>query len=91
MKRLRISTGGTSASHSAGLGSEQSAFHHPIWISFETQDIKSANTWLQGQNINILRPLTYHEDWLGTDIILTDVDGNPIQVVQYGEMDNVSK
>ena len=81
---LRISTGGTSASHSAGLGSEQSAFHHPIWISFETKDIRSANAWLTQQNVTMIRPFTYHADWNGTDILLGDPDGNIVQVVQYG-------
>jgi len=85
---LRIVDGGTATPPPFALGEEKPAFFFPIWISFETKDVKSANIWLQGQNVNILHPLTYHEDWFGTDIILADVDGNPIQVVQYGRMND---
>lgn len=86
---LRIVSGGTSTPPPFAFGEEKPAFFYPIWISFETKDIKGANTWLQGQNVTILHPITYHEDWLGTDIILADVDGNPIQVVQYGRMNGM--
>lgn len=85
---LRIVEGGTSTPPPFKVGEEKPAFFYPIWISFETKAIEEANTWLQGQNVTILHPLTYHEDWLGTDIILADVDGNPIQVVQYGRRDD---
>ncbi len=80
---LRIQAGGTSAQ--TKLGEEKPAFFHPIWISYETDNVKHANVWLQEQNVNILHPLTYHQDWNGTDIIIADADGNAIQVVQYGK------
>jgi catechol 2,3-dioxygenase-like lactoylglutathione lyase family enzyme len=89
---LRIVAGGTPTTPPFAFGEEKPAFFYPIWISLETKDIKRANTWLQELNVTILHPLTYHEDWLGTDIILADLDGNPIQVVQYGRMnDNKEK
>lgn len=80
---LRIEAGGKPAP--VRFGEEKPAFFHPIWISFETEDVKQANLWLQSQNVTILHPLTYHEHWQGTDIILADADGNAVQVVQYGK------
>jgi predicted enzyme related to lactoylglutathione lyase len=82
---LRIQAGGTSTSLQAVVNNLKPAFFYPIWISYETKDIKQANTWLQQQNVTIIRPITYHKDWEGTDIIIADVDGNAIQVVQYGK------
>lgn len=82
---LRIQAGGTSTSLQAVVNNPKPAFFFPIWISYETKDIKQANTWLQQQNVTIIRPITYHKDWEGTDIIIADVDGNAIQVVQYGK------
>jgi predicted enzyme related to lactoylglutathione lyase len=83
---LRIEAGGvaTSPRH----GEDKPAFFYPIWISYETNDAKQANVWLQGQNVTFLRPLTYHADWEGTDIIIADMDGNAIQVVQYGRQES---
>lgn len=81
---LRIVPGGRSATAPTEKNPHRPAFFHPIWISFETQAVNEANNWLLGQNVQILRPLTYHEDWKGTDILLADVDGNVVQVVQYG-------
>ena len=83
---LRIQPGGTATSLTIGVGDPKPAFFFPIWISYETKDIKRADAWLQQQKVNIIRPLTLHEDWNGTDVIITDVDGNAIQVVQYGTL-----
>jgi hypothetical protein len=47
----------------------------------------SRGCWLQGQNVTVLQPLTYHEQWEGTDIILADADGNAVQVGQYGQLE----
>ena len=85
---LRIQAGGSSNSPQAAINSPKPAFFFPIWISYETKDIKQANAWLQQQNVTILHPLTYHKDWHGTDIIIADVDGNAIQVVQYEKPDD---
>lgn len=84
---LRIQAGGSSTALQAGTINPTPAFFFPIWISFETQDILQANAWLLRQEVTILRPFTYHADWDGTDVILADVDGNAIQVVQYGKHD----
>lgn len=83
---LRIQPGGTATSLTVGAGNPKPAFFFPIWISYETKDIKQADAWLQQQKVTIIRPLTLHEDWNGTDVIITDVDGNAIQVVQYGTL-----
>ena len=83
---LRIQPGGTATSLTIGVGSPKPAFFFPIWISYETEDIKQTDAWLQQQKVTIIRPLTHHEDWNGTDVIITDVDGNAIQVVQYGKL-----
>ena len=89
MARLLIHTGGVFTHPPAPAGEEKPAYFYPIWISFETQDVKHANVWLKQQNAVILHPLTYHEDWNGTDIILADADGNAVQVVQYGKVDGL--
>jgi predicted enzyme related to lactoylglutathione lyase len=83
---LRIQPGGTTTSLTVGVGNPKPAFFFPIWISYETKDIKQADAWLQQQKVTIIRPLTSHEDWDGTDVIITDIDGNAIQVVQYGTL-----
>jgi catechol 2,3-dioxygenase-like lactoylglutathione lyase family enzyme len=82
---LRMETGGKPAP--IWLGYEKPARFHPIWISFETDDVRQADIWLQSQNVTILHPLTYHEHWNGTDILIADADGNAVQVVQYGRVD----
>lgn len=84
---LRIEAGGITTPLSAGMGNPKPAFFRPIWISYETKDVRRVNDWLHQQNVTIIHPLTHHEDWNGTDIILADVDGNAIQVVQYGKSD----
>jgi len=82
---LRIEAGGKAAP--MHFGEEKPAFFHPIWISFETEHVRQVDLWLQAQKVTILHPLTYHEEWQGTDIIIADADGNPVQVVQYGKME----
>jgi predicted enzyme related to lactoylglutathione lyase len=53
----------------------------PSWMSIETSDIQVAQAKFQDLNLTILRPATQHA-WGGTDIVLADPDGNPVQVVQ---------
>jgi len=89
LARLLIHPGGVFTHPPAPAGEEKPAYFYPIWISFETQNVKHANVWLKQQNAVILHPLTYHEDWNGTDIILADGDGNAVQVVQYGKVDGI--
>lgn len=55
----------------------------PHMISFETDNIKQAAAQLKAQGVPLLLDVT-HREWGGTDLLITDVDGNPIQVVQYG-------
>jgi predicted enzyme related to lactoylglutathione lyase len=86
---LRIEAGGVPTPMPAPAGEAKPAFFYPIWISFETGNVKQANVWLQEQKATILHPLTYHEDWDGTDIILADMDGNAIQVVEYGKAESL--
>ena len=82
---LRIEAGGKPAS--IRLGHEKPPLFYPIWISFETEDVRQADRWLQSQNVTVLHPLTYHDHWQGTDIIIADADGNAVQVVQYGKVE----
>lgn len=83
---LRIEAGGVETP--PRRGEHKPAFFYPIWISYKTNAVKEANAWLQQHTVTILHPLTYHADWLGTDIIIADADGNAIQVVQYGEAES---
>jgi catechol 2,3-dioxygenase-like lactoylglutathione lyase family enzyme len=84
---LHIEAGGTATP--LRIGEPRPAFFHPVWISYETRDVKQANTWLLNQDVTILRPLTYHPDWHGTDILLADADGNVVQVVQAGKVESL--
>jgi len=54
----------------------------PFFVSFETDHIQKAAAWVKSCEVTILQDVTL-QDWGGTDLILTDADGNPIQVVQY--------
>ena len=56
---------------------------HPVWISFLMPDPESVSAWFGQSDVTILRPLTRHPDWGGVDIVIADVDGNGIQLVQY--------
>ena len=61
---------------------------HPVWISFMTFDVQDAISWFEKHGVTFLQRLTQHPDWGGTDIIIADVDGNAIQVVQYDHIGN---
>jgi catechol 2,3-dioxygenase-like lactoylglutathione lyase family enzyme len=54
----------------------------PVWLSFETPDITEATAWLTDHGISPIRDVESHE-WGGTDVIIQDADGNPLQVVEY--------
>ena len=56
----------------------------PIFISLMTSDVQAAYAYLQSKNVTVLREITSHTDWGGTDFHIADSDGNGIQVVQYG-------
>jgi predicted enzyme related to lactoylglutathione lyase len=56
----------------------------PVWLSFETPDIGEAKSWLTDHGVSLLRDLESH-DWGGTDLLIRDGDGNPLQVVEYHE------
>lgn len=56
----------------------------PVWMSFETSDIFEAEAWLTGRDVPLLRDVKSH-DWAGTDLLIQDPDGNPLQVVEYHE------
>jgi len=55
----------------------------PVFISLMTSDVQAAYTYLQSKNVAVLRQITSHTDWGGTDFHIADPDGNGIQVVQY--------
>lgn len=55
----------------------------PFFLSFMTPDILGIAQECHRLAITILRPVTYHPDWDGTDMVITDADGNVIQLVQY--------
>lgn len=56
----------------------------PVWMSFETTDITEAYDWLTDHGVDLYQEVTTH-DWAGTDLLIRDVDGNPVQVVEYHE------
>lgn len=57
---------------------------HPFFMSFMTPHIQEVADFCRECRIPHLREVTQHEDWGGTDMMITDADGNAIQVVQYG-------
>lgn len=66
-------------------GDDRSPFDvQPVWMSFETTDVTEARVWLADNDRPIVQDVTTH-DWGGTDLVTRDADGNPIQVVEYGE------
>lgn len=65
-----------------GQGKSSSFLKQPVWTSFETPDIDEASKWLTARKVPLVRDVTSH-DWGGKDIVIEDVDGNPIQVVEY--------
>lgn len=56
--------------------------NHPIFISFMTFDIKRAALHLRAHDVQIIQDVTV-KDWGGTDMLIGDVDGNVVQVIQY--------
>jgi len=62
---------------------EQPLISQPVWFAVMTSDISEAASRLQTKGVNVYRTLKKHPDWHGTDIVIGDADGNPIQVVQY--------
>ena len=60
----------------------QSRKQSPHFISFETDNIERATAYMKTHNVLIIQDVT-REDWGGIDIYIKDVDGNPVQVVQY--------
>ena len=51
-------------------------------MSVETDNVEEAATWMKSHNVPILTEIT-RKDWGGIDFYITDMDGNPIQIVQY--------
>lgn len=51
-------------------------------ISVETDNIEEAAGWMKSHKVPILTEIT-RKDWGGIDFYITDLDGNPIQIVQY--------
>ena len=80
---LRMEAGGRRLPLPSETGMLKPAFFYPLWISFETPDAVQANEWLSDQNVTVLQPLTHHQDWGGTDIIIADPDDNAIEIVEY--------
>jgi len=62
---------------------EQPLISQPVWLGVMTSDIIEAASRLQEKGANVYRTVKDHPDWHGTDIVIGDADGNPIQVVQY--------
>jgi hypothetical protein len=54
----------------------------PSFISFETDNIEPAAAWIKSREVPVVTDITHHE-WGGIDLMIADVDGNPVQVVQY--------
>ena len=54
----------------------------PHLLGFETSDIEQAASQLKSLGVPILIDAT-RRDWGGIEMILSDPDGNPIQVVEY--------
>lgn len=56
---------------------------HPFFLSFMTKDIDAIQKRLKEQQMVILKDKMTHADWGGTDIHISDPEGNAIQIVQY--------
>lgn len=77
---LILEHGGESVS---GLDDGRSPFAvQPVWLSFETPDIVDAKDWLKANGPSLHRDIET-QDWGGSDLIVQDPDGNPLQVVEY--------
>lgn len=53
----------------------------PVWVSFETTNASAAASWFEDQAVVVLQQPRFRG--FGTEIVIADVDGNPIQVVDY--------
>ena len=51
-------------------------------MSVETDNVEEAAAWMKSHNVSMLT-MTTRKDWGGIDFYITDMDGNPIQIVQY--------
>ena len=51
-------------------------------MSVETDHIEEAAKWMKSHKVPILTEIT-RKEWGGVDFYITDLDGNPIQIVQY--------
>ena len=52
------------------------------FLSFETEAIDEAASYILAQGVLIVREVVQHE-WGGTDMLIADADGNLVQIVQY--------
>ncbi len=55
----------------------------PFFLSFMTDDIKSIAQQFDRYGVQVIRPMSDHDDWGGTDMVITDRAGKAIQIVQY--------
>ncbi|HVG19963.1 MAG TPA: VOC family protein [Blastocatellia bacterium] len=81
---LILEPGGTAARSLPGWNVD-SSLQQPVLISFMTYDVHGAAAWLKGHKVTIVRDVTHHPDWGGTDIYVADPEGNRVQVVQYAK------
>jgi predicted enzyme related to lactoylglutathione lyase len=58
-------------------------FEVPLWLSFETDDIDVAVSWLRQRAVHFIKEPEYHPGWRGTSAFIADPAGNPIQIVEY--------
>ncbi len=58
----------------------------PVFISFMASDIQVVAARLRDAQATLLKDIEHHDEWGGTDMIIADVDGNALQVVQYSHL-----
>ena len=80
---LALESGGEKQTNDPAWASDP-ALGHPVFISFMASDVREVATRVRQANVNILKGVEHHADWGGTDLIVADVDGNALQIVQYG-------
>lgn len=56
---------------------------HPFFLSLMTPELSTVLETINQQGLALLRSVTHHADWGGTDVVIKDADGNAIQIVQY--------
>ncbi|MBI3415455.1 MAG: VOC family protein [Verrucomicrobia bacterium] len=61
------------------------AHGQPIFLSFMTYNVELAAAAMRKAGVRILHEVEHHPDWMGKDLIIADVDGNVIQVVQLDQ------